>query len=219
MWAHSTCDGGARSPANCHFLTGLLHHRSLAAPPDIAVSVREERGITCINLAFRVPQVYRLTGVTSIPILIPTPCVGTGFYEPADVFNSLVEEIAKLLAGVRPQNTLFQLYRQSRGQPLVPFSSPHWQLLHHDFLMFIDGLRRQPHSSFSGLGQLSGTLGVIEVMQARTSTGHISADYITELTLSDGRKMSLDLPRSVALLGKDWLLDWLEAGIVFSNRV
>ena len=211
-WAHSTLDGGARSPSNHQFLAGLLRHGSLTAPPDIAVSRMEEQGVPCLHLAFHLPHVFHDTGVTTIPVLIPSAYIGTGSYEPVDIFYCLLEGVISWLAGTGPIHTLIQLYRRSHGQPLAPSSSPH-------FSIFIDSLRRQPQSSSSGLGQMSGTLGVIEVMQARTWSGHISADYIANLTLSDGRHMSFHLPRSVAMLGKDWLLDWLSIQIAFSNRV
>lgn len=38
--------------------------------------------------------------------------------------------------------------------------------------------------------------------------GDLSANYLAELTL--GQKMSLYVPRGVAQLKKDWLLDWPE---------
>ena len=66
---------------------------------------------------------------------------------------------------------------------------------------------------------MSGSLGVLETVQARTSSGDISADYIVTITLANGQKMALFLPRAVALLPKEWMLDWLEVRNEFSSQV
>ena len=219
-WAYSTSNGGARSPANHRFLDNLLNHGSLAAAPGMAITINQvvEQGIPCIRLHFHLPQVYHSTGVATIPVLVPTACVGTGRLQPLDVFYSLVEEIIGWLAQVGTKSTLVRVYVQNQGRPLVQSYSSNWQSLHNGFALFVNSLR-QPGNSFPGLGQLSGTYGVVEVTQARTSSGRVSADYIVTLTLNTGQRMSLYLPRSVAQLPKDWLLDWLEIQNEFSHQV
>jgi len=220
VWAYSTSNGGARSPANNRFLDGLLHRGSLAAVPGMAITINQgvEQGIPCIRLHFHLPQMYHSTGVTTIPVLVPTACIGTGCLQPHDIFYSLLEEIIGWLAQVGPKNTLVRVYLQNQGQPLAQSYSSNWQLLHNGFALFVSSLR-QPDNSFPGLGQLSGSYGVVQVTQARTSSGLVSADYIVTLTLTNGQRMSLYLPRSVAQLPKDWLLDWLEIQNEFSHRV
>ena len=219
MWAYSTSGDGARSPANHQFLDGLLHRGSLAATPGMTISVDQtaERGVPCIALHFYLPQVYRSTAVESIPIVVPTVCVGTGTYQPIEIFYALIEEIIGWLAHVGPKDTLLRLYRQRHGQPPTRPYSLNWQQLHSGFSLFIRRLR-QPSSPFPGLGQISGSFGLIEVWQARTSSGDVSEDYVVTLTLDNGQCMSLFLPRSVAQLGTDWLLDWLEVQNEFSFR-
>lgn len=220
VWAYSTSDGGARSPANNRFLDGLLHRGSLAAAPGMAITVNQamEQGIPCVRLHFHLPQQFHSTGVATIPVLVPTACIGTGSYQPHDIFYSLLEEIIGWLAQVGPKNTLVRLYLKNHDHPLVESYSSNWQMLHNGFALFISSLR-QSSNSFPGLGQLSGSYGVIEVTQARTSSGHLSADYAVTLALNNRLRMSLYLPRSVAKLPKDWLLDWLEIQNEFSDRV
>jgi hypothetical protein len=184
----------------------------------ISVEQVVEQGIPCIRLHFHLPEVYHSTGVASIPVLVPTACIGTGIHQHYTIFYALLEEVIGWLARVGPKNTLVRLYHQNHGQPPVRSYSSDWQLLHNGFTLFISNLR-QPSNSFPGLGQISGNYGIIEVMQARTSSGHVSADYIVRLTLNSGQRMSLYLPRRVAQLSKDWLLDWLEIQNEFSNRV
>ena len=184
----------------------------------ISVDQIAQQGIPCIRLHFHLPHAYHSTGVTSIPVLIPTACIGTGSYQPEIIFYALLEEIIGWLARVGPKNSLVRLYHQNHGQPLVRSYSSDWQLLHNGFALFISSLR-QPENAFPGHGRISGSYGVIEVAQATTSSGHISADYIVTLTLNNRQRMSLYLPRSVAQLPKDWPLDWLEIQNEFSNRV
>ena len=220
VWAHSTSNSGARSPANYRFLDGLLHHGSLAAAPGMAITVNQavEQGVSCVRLHFHLPQAYHSTGVATIPVLIPTACIGTGSHQPYDIFYSLLEEIIGWLAQVGPKNSLVRLFLKNQGQPPVQSYSSNWQLLHNGFASFVSSLR-QPQNSFPGVGQLNGSYGVIDVAQARTSSGRVSADYTVALTLNSGQRMSLYLPRSVAQLPKDWLLDWLEIQNEFSDRV
>ena len=219
-WAHSTSNGGARSPANYRFLDGLLNHGSLAAVPGMAITINqvEAQGIPCVRLHFHLPQVYHSTGVAAVPVLVPTACAGTGCLQPHDIFYALLEEIIGWLAQVGSKHSLVRVYVQNQGRPLVQSYSSNWQLLHNGFTLFVNSLR-QSDNSFPALGQLSGSYGVVEVTQARTASGHISADYIVTLTLINGQRMSVYLPRSVAQLPKDWLLDWLDIQNEFSHQV
>jgi len=220
VWVYSTNNDGARSPANCRFVDGLLHRGSLTAVPGVTTSVDQiaEQGIPCFRIHFRLPQVYHLTRVEAIPILVPSACVGTGIYRPTDIFYALLEEIIAWLARVGPKSTLVRLYLQNHGQPRTRDNALDWQQMHNGFTWFISSLR-QAYGQFPGLGQISGVYGVIEVAQAMTSSSHVSADYIVTLTLDNKRRMSLFLPRSVAQLPKDWLLDWLEVQNEFSLQV
>jgi hypothetical protein len=219
-WAYSNSGDGAQSASNHQFLDMLLRQGSLVAAPGVTVSVHQttEQGIPCICLRFHLPQACRSAGVESIAVLIPTACVGTGMYQTNDIFYSMIEEIIAWLAGVGPKNTLIRLYIKNNGQPLARSNSPSWQQLHSGFRMFINGLQ-QSHNPFPGLGQISGAFGVIEVAQARTSTNHVSGDYVVTLTLSNRQQMSLFLPRTVAQLPISWLLDWLTIQNEFSSRV
>jgi len=176
----------------------------------------EQKSLVCLR--FHLPDAYHSNGVESISILIPATCVGTGIFQPNLVFYALLEEIIGWLARVGPKNTLVRLYHQNHGQPLIHSYPLDWQQLHSGFTLFIDSLRHS-HDSFPGLGQISGSFGVIEVAQATTSSGQASADYVVTLTLSSKQSMSLFLPRSVARLPNDWLLDWLEVQNEFSSRV
>lgn len=181
----------------------------------ISVNQTAERMVPCIALHFYLPQVYRSSGVESIPVVVPTACVGTGMYQPSLVFYALLEEIIGWLAHVGPKNSLVRLYHQNHGRPPTRSYSLNWQQLHSGFSLFINCLR-QSYRPFPGLGQISGSYGIIEVAQARTSSGDVSADYVVALTLDNGQCMSLFLPRSVAQLANDWLLDWLEVQNEFS---
>lgn len=220
VWAYSTSNSGARSPANYRFLDGLLHRGFLAAVPGMAITVNQvvEQGTPCVHLHFHLPQVYHSTGVTTIPVLVPTACIGTGSYQPQDIFYALLEEIIGWLAQVGPKHTLVRMYLKNYDHPPVESYSSNWQMLHNGFALFISSIR-QSSNSFPGLGQLSGSYGLIEVAQARTPSGRVSSDYTVTLTLSNRLRMSLYLHRSVAQLPKDWLLDWLEIQNEFSDRV
>lgn len=170
-------------------------------------------GIPCFRIHFHLPHVYHSTGVESIAVLVPTAYVGTRIYQHIHIFNALLEEIIGWMAGVGPKHSLVRLYHQNNREPLA--FSPDWQKVQDGFTVFIRSFR-QSCSSFPGLGQISNSHGVIEVTQARTSSGHDSADYILTLTLNNRQRMSLFVSQRVVLLTWDWLLDWLEAQNSFS---
>lgn len=219
-WAHSINDDGARSDANCQFLDELLRLGSADFTRGLTIVVDQTvmQEIGCIRLHFQLPQMCNPTNVRSIPVLVPTACVGTGYYQPIDIFYALIEEIIGWLARVGPKHTLVRLYRNSYGQPLARSHSPSWEQLHGGFRSFISSLR-QSHHHLPGLGQqMSGAFGVIEVTQARTSSQDVSEDYIVTLTLVNRQRMSLFLPRRVAQLGEEWWLDWLESQNEFSSQ-
>jgi len=171
-----------------------------------------------VCLRFHLPGAYHSNGVESIPILIPATCIGTGVCQPNLVFHALLEEIIGWLARVGPKNTLVRLYHQNHGQFLIHSNSLDWRQRHSGFTLSINSLR-YTNDSFAGLGQISGSFGVIDVVQATTSSGHVSADYVVTLTLKNKQSMSLFLPRSVAQLPNDWLLDWLQVQNEFSSGV
>jgi len=218
-WAHSTSDAGARSDANCRFLDGLLRLGSVAATPGVTIAVDQtvEQGIPCIRINFLLPHTCPSTGIRSIPVLVPTACVGTGTFPTHYVFNALIEEIISWLAHIGPKHTLVRLYRNNHGQPLAHSHSTSWQQLHGAFASFISSLRAS-HHHFPGLGQMSGASGIIEVTQARTSSQQASADYIVTLTLGNRQQMSLYLPHSVGQLPREWMFDWLEIQNEFSSQ-
>ena len=174
----------------------------------ISIDQRVEQGVPCVRVLFRHPQAF---GGRFIPVLVPATCVGTGTLQPTIIFYALLEECIGWLARIGPKNSLLRLHN---GQPLPCSSSLEWQQLHSGFILFISSLRSSNH--FPGLGQMSGALGVLEVAQARTPAGDITVDYIVTLTLNNRQRMSLFLPRSVARMGVDWPLDWLEVQIEFS---
>lgn len=179
----------------------------------ISVDQTVVEGIPCFRIRFHLPHVYHSTGVESIAVLVPTAYVGTGSYQHIHIFHALLEEIIGWMAGVGPKHSLVRLYNRNNREPLA--ISPDWQNLQDGFTVFIRSFR-QSHSSFPGLGQISNSHGVIEVTQARTSSGHDSADYIFTLTQNNRQRMSLFLSRRVVLLTWDWLLDWLEVQTAFS---
>jgi hypothetical protein len=93
----------------------------------ISVNQTAEQGVPCIALHFYLPQVYHSTGVESIPVVVPTACVGTGIYQPIEIFYALIEEIIGWLAHVGPKDTLVRLYHQYHGQPPTRSYSLNWQ--------------------------------------------------------------------------------------------
>ena len=216
-WAHSISIDGAGSPANLQFLSGLLNRGSMAATPGMTISVDQAtlQGIHCICVHFYPPQEYR---GDSVPVLVPAACLGTGKYQPKHIFYALLEEIVAWLASVCPINTLVWLYQNNNSHPLPQLYSLNWQQLHSDLELFITSLRPSGNG-YPGLGLISGAFGVLEVTQARTSSGEILADYVITLTLNNEQRMQLLLPHSVAQLPTEWLLDWLEVRNEFSPRV
>ena len=216
-WALSTSDNGARSGANCQVLEGLLRRGRLATTHTISMGESEEQGVHCIRLQFHLPQECQSNRVTSIPVLVPTAFVGTNTYQSNVIFYALVEEMIGWLARVGPKHSLLRLYLKNHGQLPRSYSS-HWHDLHSGFTLFINSMR-VIQSHFPGLGQFSGTFGTIEVAQARTPSGDTSPDYFVILTLDNNQQMTLVLPRRVATLPRDFMLDWLEAQNEFSTRV
>ena len=218
-WALSTSDEGARSPANSQFLDVLHRRGPIYATPRPGMTIgcdqTTEQDVACIRLHFHLPKACQSNGVRSIPVLVPSACVRR--CPPQIIFYSLVEEIIRWLASVGPKHSLIRLYLNNCGDPFARLDSSGWQQLHDDFVLFITNLRHS-HQQFHGPGRISGSLGVIEVTpHTRTSSGEISADYIATLTLANRLQMSLLLPRSVARLPLDWMLDWLEVQHEFSS--
>jgi hypothetical protein len=84
--------------------------------------------------------------------------------------------------------------------------------LRNGFRLFICSLH-EAHPRFTGLGQMSGAFGIIEVAHAKTGPGEITIDYTVTLALFNGRDMGLYLPSRVAQLPRERMLDWLEAQI------
>jgi hypothetical protein len=217
-WAHSTSDDGARSAAIRQFLDGALRLGSMYANRGVTIAIDQivVQDVPCLRLNFNLPQTFHSRGITSIPVLLPTACLGAGTYRATDVFCALVEEIIGWIACVGPKHTLLRLYRDTYGQPLARSRSSGREELHCGFALFIRSLR-ESHQHFPGQGQISGAFGTIEVTLARTSSQQVSGDYIVTLTLSNRQRMSLFLPRSVAQLGDEWRLDWLEVQNEFSS--
>jgi hypothetical protein len=219
-WALSTSNEGARSPVNFQFLDGLLRRGCLAATPGVTISAdqTEELGVPCVRLHFHLPQEIQSNATTSIPVLIPIAFVGTDKVQATPIFYALVEEVIGWLACVGPKHSLVRLYVKNHGQQLSRSYSSSWQHLHSAFTLFISSLRHS-ETLFPDLGQFSGTFGVIEVAQARTSSDGISSGFIMNLTLSSREQMSLFLPRAVANLPRDIMLDWVEVQNEFSTRL
>ena len=217
-WALSTNDNGARSGANCQVLDGLLRRGRLAATHTISVGESEEEGVHCIRLQFHLPQECQSNAVTSIPVLVPTAFVGTNTYQPNFIFYALVEELIGWLARIGPRHSLVRIYLNNNGQQLPRSYSSTWRDLHSGFTMFISTMRDML-SLFPGPGQFVGTFGVIEVAQARTSSGDVAGDYLVTITLDNRQQMTLLLPRPVAKLPQAFMLDWLEVQNELSTRM
>jgi hypothetical protein len=178
VWAYSTANDGARNAPNWQFVDGLLRHGSLATMPGMTFAIDQtiEQGVPCFRLHFLLPRAYHSTGVGSVPVLLPTAGVGTNMVQPHHVFYTLLEETIGWLANVGPKNTLVRLHHNSHGQ-LARSDSLDWQQLHNGSMLFIGSLR-QSHGRVPGLGQISGSFGVIEVaQQARTPSNHVSSDF------------------------------------------
>ena len=217
-WALSTGNDDARSADNCRVLDGLLRHGRLANTPTISVGESEEEGVHCIRLQFHLPQGCQSNGITSIPVLVPTTCVGTDNNQTPLIFYALLEELIGWLAGIGPQHSLIRLHIHNNGQQLPRSYSSDWQQHHSSFTRFISSMR-DIQNPFPGLGQFNGSLGVMELAQARTPSGDISSDYSVTITLSDRRQMSVFLPHTVAKLPRDFVFDWLEVQNEFSTRI
>ena len=219
-WAISTNDSAAGSAANSRYLDGVLRRGCLAPTLGVTISIdqTEEQGMPCIRLKFHLPQESHSNGVTSIHVLLPTALVGTNQYQTSLIFYALIEELIGWLAGIGPKHSLIRLYRNQNGQPLPRSYSSAWQELHSGFTLFISCIR-ESENPFPGLGQFTGTFGVLEIAQARTPSDEVTSDYFVTITLSNKRQMSLFLPRRVAILPRDFMLDWLEAQNEFSTRL
>ena len=212
-WALSESNEGARSTINRRYLDGLLRRGCLAPRPGLTISSdqTEEAGVPCVRLRFHVPH---SNASTSIPVLVPIAFVGTDKIRSNLIFNALVEEMIAWLGRIGPKHTLIRLSGHDHGR--LPHShSPSWQQWHSGFTLFISSLRND-EARFPGLGRSSGTLGSIEVAQARTSSYEISSDYVVVITLSNKQRMGLFLPRNVAHLPRDLWLDYLELQNEFS---
>ncbi len=219
-WALSTSGDAAGSAANCRFLDTLLRRGCLATTPGVTISVdqTEEQGLPCIRLRFHIPQESHSNGVTSISVLLPTAFAGTNQCQTSLIFCALIEELIGWLARIGPKHSLIRLFRNQNGQPLPRSYSSSWQELHSGFALFISTMR-ESGNPFPGLGQFNGTFGVIEVAQARTSSDELTSEYFVTITLSNKRQMTLLLPRRVAILPREFMLDWLEAQNEFSTRL
>ena len=158
-----------------------------------------------------------MNGVTSIPVLVPRAMVGTNNIQTPVIFYALVEEMIGWLAQIGPKHSLVRLYLNHNGQHPRSYSS-RWRDLHSGFTTFISTMRDML-SLFPGPGQFVGTFGVIEVAQARTSSGDISGDYLVTITLDNRQQMTLLLPRPVAKLPQAFIFDWLEVENEFSTRM
>ena len=184
----------------------------------ISIDDTQEQGLPCKRLWFHLPQGFHANGVTAIPVLVPSAMMGTNQYQTPLIFYSLVEELIGWLARIGPKHSLVRLYLNNHQQQLPRSYSSHWRDLHSGFTMSISSMRDIP-SLIPGSGHLSGTFGAIEVVQARTSSGVLSGDYIVTLTLNNNQQMSLLLPRGVATLPREFMFDWLEAQNEFSTRM
>jgi len=217
-WALSTTNDGARSASNCRFLDGLLRDGSLVSTPGMTITCDQtlQQGTPCILLDFHLPLACQSNGVSSIAVLVPTACIGTGIFQTNNIFYALIEETIGWLACVGPKHTLVRLYLENSGQALPRSYSSDWVQRRNSFALFITSLRPSRHQS--GLGQTSGALGVMEVAQAMTSSQDISGGYVVTLTLRNGQRRQSFLPRSVAQLREEWRLDWLEVQNEFSTQ-
>jgi hypothetical protein len=174
--------------------------------------------VPLIELSFNIPQPCHSTGIRSIPVLVPTACVGTNNIQPNIIFYALSEEVIRWLAGVGPRHALVGLCGPNSLQRHGRAFSSDWHQLRGQFRLFIHSLR-EAHTRFPGLGQMSGAFGVIEVTHARTRSGEVGMDYIVTLALPNGHNMAVYLPSRVAQLPREWMLDWLEVQVQLSSSV
>jgi hypothetical protein len=190
---------GARSPANQNFLANLLRHDNRDGVNETSISLEDkvEQGLPFIIIHFHLPQAFQPNNVRTIPVRIPGVYIGTGTLQPGDIYSSLIEEMISWMAGLGPKHSIVRLHYNHRLR--LPLSSS------SGFTTLIDGLRRSQHH-FPGLG----ALGVMEVVQATTSSHDTSGDYKVTLTLSNGRQLSLFIPRGIGVLPFALVLDWIE---------
>lgn len=209
---------GARSTENRHFLDGLLRYGAVIAIGGTTISVdqRVEQGLPRTVLGFSLPLGFHSSGVTTIPVVMPTACLGTNILGHDDIFYALIEEIILWLAGMGPKHTLIRLFHSNHNHVQRLPQSFRSEQPHSDFESFINRARHS-RSDFPGLGQASGAFGVMEVAQARTSSHQVSANFVVTLTLSNRERISLFLPRRVGQLPFDWVLDWLEVQYRFAS--
>ena len=129
---HSTSHDGARSGPNRQYLDGL-HHGSQTDTPGTSISIDQTAycGIPCTRIHFHPPQMFQATGITSIPVLVPT--AWTGIYRHSHqklIIYSLIEELIRWLAGVGPVHTPVDLYRSNHGQEHARSYLSAWHELH-----------------------------------------------------------------------------------------
>jgi hypothetical protein len=103
--------------------------------------------------------------VQTIPVRIPEEYVGTGTVQTDDIYSSLKEVMISWMAGLGPKYSIVRLHYNRRLR--LPLSSS------SGFTTLVDGLQRSQHR-FPGLG----ARGVMEVVQAVTSSHYTSVDYI-----------------------------------------
>ena len=208
---------GARSAENRHFLDGLLrHHEEVVRGTTISVDQTVKQCTPCTAINFLLPLGYQSNGVTTIPVTVPTACLGTTILGHDDIFYALIEEIIVWLAGVGPKHTLIRLYHHNHNPGERLPRSFRGEQPYSDFESFITNLRNT-QNHLPSLGQASVVLGVMEVAQARTPSHKVSADFIVTLTLNNRERMSFYLPHSVGQLPFDWVLDWLEVQYRFAS--
>lgn len=217
-WALSTGNEGARSIANHQFIDGLLRQGCLVANPGARISsdYTEEQGVRCVRLRFHLPNDSHSDAGQSIAVLVPTACVGTDIIQAPIVFYALVEETILRLANIVPKHTLVRLYHHDNRQRHPRSYSSSWRHTHSQFSLLISSLRGSL-ALFPGLGQISSAIGVMEITQAMTSSDESSSDFVVTLTLSTKQAMALFLPRRVATLPRDFMLDWLDVQNEFSS--
>ena len=184
----------------------------------ISPCVAEEQGVQCICLDFHLPEVHHSSGMSSFPVLVPSERLRTGFYQPMDIFNSLLEEIILWLARFRPRHSLIQLHERSNSKTLdnsnLPL--PCRNLLHSAFASYVNSLR-EPVASFPLFGQTSSTYGDIELALEGTFDEEHKGCHRLSLTLPNRDRISWCCPIEITYLTTDLLLDWLEIQNMFYN--
>ena len=217
-WALSTSAEGAMSTANYQFVDRFLRQGSLVPNPEARISSdhTEEQGVPCVRLRFHLPHDGQSNASTSIAVLVPT--MGTDKIQVSDVFYALIEELIGWLARIGPHHTLVRLFHHDNRQRHPRSYSSSWQHTHSQFSLLISSLRGS-EALFPGLGRISSAIGVMEVGQAMTSSDELSSELVVTLTLSNKQRMEIFLPRRVATLPRDFMLDWLDTQNEFSTRM